>query len=271
MQVPFADMFNTDTPKNTYWHYDSARKGFVVEAHRDIQPGEQLFDTYGIKCNYRYFLYYGFVKSGNHEHNEYHIKIKLQKSDPEFYKKVQFFSFDSCQKFKLQGNLKTPEMLHFLSWMRFIVFEGDIQLLKKAVLSFEQKNRDNTSKWVQEIFEKKQLFVPAFDIHNEMKVWERIKDIMVQKMCLYETSIEEDQKILESDSNNLSFNQRNCISLRMEDKIILRYFIGMAEYIQRLFAKFQERMDKDEVIKVIVQDNDESCKGYLLKKFVPLL
>jgi histone-lysine N-methyltransferase SETD3 len=97
IQVPFADMFNTDTPKNTYWHYDSKRNGFVVEAHRDIKMGEQLFDTYGNKCNYRYFLYYGFVKSDNHKFNEYPLKIKIQESDPVYGRKIQYFSFNSEQ------------------------------------------------------------------------------------------------------------------------------------------------------------------------------
>lgn len=111
IQVPFADMFNTDTPKNTFWHYDKARKGFVVEAHTDIRKGEQLFDTYGVKCNYRYFLYYGFVKSKNFKNNEFPLTLKISESDPEHGKKVQYFSFDSKQDFKLQPNLYTPESL----------------------------------------------------------------------------------------------------------------------------------------------------------------
>ena len=40
IQVPYADMFNTETPKNAYWYFDDKRQGFVVEAHRDIKKGE---------------------------------------------------------------------------------------------------------------------------------------------------------------------------------------------------------------------------------------
>ena len=54
-------MFNTKTPNNTYWHYEDSRNGFIVEAGSDIMKGEQLFDSYGKKCNYRFFLYYGFI------------------------------------------------------------------------------------------------------------------------------------------------------------------------------------------------------------------
>ena len=44
-------MFNTNTPENSWWSYVDAKKGFVVEAARDITAGEQIFDWYGTKCN----------------------------------------------------------------------------------------------------------------------------------------------------------------------------------------------------------------------------
>ena len=40
IQVPLADMFNTETPKNAYWYYSQAKNGFIVEADTDIKEGE---------------------------------------------------------------------------------------------------------------------------------------------------------------------------------------------------------------------------------------
>lgn len=54
-------MFNTETPKNALWYYDDSRNGFVVEAYADVVAGGQLFDSYGKKCNYRFFLNYAFI------------------------------------------------------------------------------------------------------------------------------------------------------------------------------------------------------------------
>ena len=36
IQVPYADMFNTEVPKNTTWKFDNDKNGFVVIAYRDI-------------------------------------------------------------------------------------------------------------------------------------------------------------------------------------------------------------------------------------------
>lgn len=76
IQVPIADMFNTRTPKNSLWYYDDVKNGFIVEAVNDIKAGEQLFDSYGKKCNYRFFLNYAFINlddNGDNEENEFPV------------------------------------------------------------------------------------------------------------------------------------------------------------------------------------------------------
>lgn len=37
IQVPLADMFNTETPKNALWYYDDTKNGFIVGAYTDIK------------------------------------------------------------------------------------------------------------------------------------------------------------------------------------------------------------------------------------------
>ena len=61
VQVPFADMFNTNTPENSWWSYSDTKKGFVVEAARDLEAGEQIYDWYGSKCNTDFLKNYGFI------------------------------------------------------------------------------------------------------------------------------------------------------------------------------------------------------------------
>ena len=77
-------MFNTRTPKNTYWQYDDSKKGFVVEAVTDIKKGEQLFDSYGEKCNYRFFLSYAFInldENGENPANEFPLFVGLDEKN----------------------------------------------------------------------------------------------------------------------------------------------------------------------------------------------
>jgi len=49
--VPMADMLNHKRPKQTTWSYIDAKGGFVIEALHDIQRNEEVFDSYGKKCN----------------------------------------------------------------------------------------------------------------------------------------------------------------------------------------------------------------------------
>ena len=78
-------MFNTETPKNALWYYDDSKNGFIVEAYTDIKKNEQVFDSYGKKCNYRFFLNYAFInlnKDGENPENEFPLYVDLDKEDP---------------------------------------------------------------------------------------------------------------------------------------------------------------------------------------------
>ena len=54
-------MFNHNDDFNVDWAYDEDREGFKVVAVKDISQGEQLFDTYGQRTSYAFFMYYGIV------------------------------------------------------------------------------------------------------------------------------------------------------------------------------------------------------------------
>ena len=116
IQVPLADMFNTENPKNSYWYYDDLRNGFVVEASRDIAKNEQLFDSYGKKCNYRFFLNYAFInldKNGENEENEFPLYVDLDPMDPLIAVKKEFFldgMENTMTEFRVNGHMKEQVM-----------------------------------------------------------------------------------------------------------------------------------------------------------------
>jgi histone-lysine N-methyltransferase SETD3 len=41
--------------------------GFVIESEEDIEVGQEVFDSYGRKCNSRYLLSYGFTLEDNED------------------------------------------------------------------------------------------------------------------------------------------------------------------------------------------------------------
>jgi histone-lysine N-methyltransferase SETD3 len=53
----------------------------VIDALEDVKRGEQIFDSYGKKCNTRFLLNYGFINLNN-DANEFPFKIQLETADP---------------------------------------------------------------------------------------------------------------------------------------------------------------------------------------------
>ena len=111
IQVPIADMFNTRTPKNTLWYYEDSKNGFIVEAVTDVKKGEQLFDSYGKKCNYRFFLNYAFInlnEEGENEDNEFPLNVGLDTNDElhDIKKEVFLDGLDTVTEYRVVGNLK---------------------------------------------------------------------------------------------------------------------------------------------------------------------
>jgi len=90
--VPFADMLNHKRPRETTWYYSDSLQGFVIEACEDMKRGLPIHDSYGKKCNSRFFLNYGFINIPN-EGNEISLKFSLDKvNDPMFEKKLMLLN-----------------------------------------------------------------------------------------------------------------------------------------------------------------------------------
>jgi len=75
VMVPFADMANHKIPPNTTWFFDTNKDSFIVRASTNIDTGETIYETYGKKSNYRYFVNYGFTIPNNPD-DKVHIDIE---------------------------------------------------------------------------------------------------------------------------------------------------------------------------------------------------
>jgi histone-lysine N-methyltransferase SETD3 len=89
--VPYADMLNHKRPRQTTWYYSDERGGFVIEACDDIPRGSQVYDSYGRKCNSRFFLNYGFINLNN-DANEVPLSLALDKNDPGYEVKLKLIN-----------------------------------------------------------------------------------------------------------------------------------------------------------------------------------
>lgn len=81
-------MLNHYRPRETRWTFREADDAFVISSLRPLQMGNQVFDSYGKKCNSRFLLNYGFTVEDNRDedgtcHNEVFIILDLPASDPQ--------------------------------------------------------------------------------------------------------------------------------------------------------------------------------------------
>ena len=84
--VAYADMLNHKRPRQTAWSYSDEHEGFIIEALDDIPRGDQVFDSYGKKCNTRFLLNYGFINLNN-DANEFPIDVKIDPADRFYHQK----------------------------------------------------------------------------------------------------------------------------------------------------------------------------------------
>jgi histone-lysine N-methyltransferase SETD3 len=224
--VPYADLLNHKRPRQTQWYYDDKLESFVIQATEDIKEGNEIFDSYGRKTNARFLLNYGFCLEDN-DTSEFLITVNFNENYPLYEEKKKFFQneYELVRRFNLNNNFYESQIIELLSFLRFILFEGDINELYNAINSSENIYNEDvplTFYYIQPI--SKEL---------EIKVLKHLNLLCRRALGKYPTTFEEDQNILKT-KKNISFNLRNCLLLLMSEKTVLSYFIFFCEYCLEL-------------------------------------
>lgn len=119
--VPYADMLNHYRPRETKWMFEDASQSFRVTSLQPIGAGAQVYDSYGMKCNHRFLLNYGFSCESNIEPdgfcpNEVMFEIEM-KAPPD----------DSVPI----SNVPDEQLVHLYSNGPWELFEQKTALLKR--------------------------------------------------------------------------------------------------------------------------------------------
>lgn len=126
---PLADMLNHKRPRHTQWYFSDEFNSFVIQSLEDIEVGSEIFDSYGKKCNSRFLLNYGFIVENN-DSNEFPYVVKMDKDIKNFEFKSQILNIKSELKlFRLQANLEEQGFYDYISYLRFLFYEGRIDIL----------------------------------------------------------------------------------------------------------------------------------------------
>ena len=224
--APFADLLNHKRPRQTQWYYDDNLESFVIQAIENIKQGNEIFDSYGKKTNARFLLNYGFCLEDN-DTSEYLLSVELNDDYPLFNFKKNFFQNESelIRCFNLNNNFYESQIIELLSFLRFILFDGDINDLYKAINNVSNYNKEQTLLF---------YYIPPFNKDSEILVLKHLHLLCRKALSKYPTTFEEDQYIYQNEKD-ISFNLRNCLLLLMDEKTVLSYFIYFCEYCLDLF------------------------------------
>lgn len=99
--VPGADLLNHRFPAETCWGYQDVADSFVMTALQGFAAGQAVHDSYGRKCNSRYFLNYGFVLADNQE-NQARLTFSARRDEKSFLVPV---------------NLDAPQTQHMVAFL----------------------------------------------------------------------------------------------------------------------------------------------------------
>ena len=224
--APFADLLNHKRPRQTQWYYDNILQSFVIQALEDIEQGNEVFDSYGKKTNARFLLNYGFALEDN-DSNEVTLTVVFNDTYPMFNVKKNFFQneFEFIKSFILNDNIYESQLFDLLSFLRFMLFDDDINILYNSMISNENLYYDE----VNFTF----YYISPISKDLEIKVLKHLHLLCVKALRNYPTTFEEDKFNLKK--KGISFNQRNCILLLMSEKSVFSYFIYFCEYCLSLF------------------------------------
>lgn len=130
------DMLNHKRPKQTSWFYSDEKEGFIIESLEDIPRGEQVYDSYGRKCNSRFFLNYGFINMNN-DANEVALKVSFSPDDETLSMKEKMLAEGaSSRTFRVLANTEEENTIEFMNYIRFTEIKDKNTLLEVMVLMY---------------------------------------------------------------------------------------------------------------------------------------
>lgn len=210
--VPYADMLNHKWPKESRWNYDDRLRGFVITATQPISGGNQVFDSYGRKCNSRFFVNYGFALPDNSQDNEAVLK------------------YDFAPESTLDWDFKRSHLGHRpLCHQRVYQVPADYVDEKAktkdmfSFLRFMHASSDQLPTWRLTLTD-----VAPISAANEIAVLRSIRRAAQQSLAAFATTIAEDNRLLQ-ESDKLSFAMRNCVIMRRGEKQVLQWYIDVAD------------------------------------------
>ena len=105
----------------TSWTFDNKRQSFTITTLQSLIRGDAVYDSYGPKCNSRFFVNYGFALEFNEE-NQCVIPLAIQLTDPLYTIKVRYlggYASSTRRRFQIPVQYAEKETKEAFSFARF--------------------------------------------------------------------------------------------------------------------------------------------------------
>lgn len=218
--VPYADMLNHKRPRETSWTFDDNRNGFLITTTKAVPRGAEIFDSYGRKCNHRFFVNYGFALDINDD-NEALIQVELPKTDKHFNTKLGFLgghAFNAKREFQIPGFYREKKCKEFFSFLRFIHAKDTEMMMISSGDGFKLDE------------------IAPISIRNEIACLITASRVCKHHLAAFEHSLEHDLEFLASGKLKMYSNERNAVIMRRGEKQVLTFFINLAKKAIKLLG-----------------------------------
>lgn len=251
--VAMADMLNHRFPqdKDVKWQFDDSRNAFTMVSIKTIQANQQIYDSYGRKCNHRFFVNYGFSLEEN-EDNEVVLSLSFPANCTSQLMKLRILKeagLGPKKDFQVAASTRHKKSREMFSYLRIANAKGN------ELMVLPQGNDLKLDE------------LGPLSVESELTTLAAVK--AAAEACLegFDTTLEEDERILKEDKN-LTFNIRNAILMRRGEKQVCHWFIQLADEMTPLFSMPWKDLKK---LAIKCQSGSGKFDHYILTVVVPLM
>jgi len=260
--VPYADMLNHLRPRETRWAYNRHRQCFTIHATKALRAGDQVFDSYGRKCNSRFLLNYGFTAEDNRDAetgrsiDELWLRLSMPPPQEDAWwnrKRVLLDGGLSTRGIRIAASNSHAGTREALSFLRFAVAEGrDVSRLPYVGRDVLLGSKP----------------VPALSVENEAAALRALAALCEGQLALYKRPLELDLAELAAGTCPRGSNRRNSLIVLRGEKAVARHFLRLAQVAVPLLAH-----TPDELAAVISHPvtEDSEINGYVRAVVRPLV
>ena len=199
---------------------DVKTQRFSLRSRDNVYEGIQAFNNYGLRNNEKLLLNYGFLLENN-TIDYFYLKLGWNITDLNF--KTRLINLLKLKNIKSQHYLirgNNPVDNNLIEAMRIRLLSESEYYLYLSTLN--EQRQINYSTFIS----------AAFSVPNEYQVLKILYKMLHQRICKFDTTIEEDQ-ILLTNTSNLTENKVNAIKYRLGQKEILRSSMMFVQELQQ--------------------------------------